>query len=610
MKYIIIFFITLSTCLADGQVNTIDSLELIKIIDQRVDSFKQQFDVPGAVFSMVKDGRLFYETGTGYENIEANKPVDPVRSQFRVASITKTFTSIAILQLVEQGKLDLHADIRTYLPEDEYVWNAPYSFTIHHLLTHTAGMENSGFRICHHATKEKSMKSFVACSVSNQVFKPGEVFMYSNKGFGILGLLIEQMSGMKYVDYVAKNILKPVGMTHSTVYQHTAENPLDNPVQPYYWDGEFKQRQRLPLVNSAASNLNTTGRDMSKFLTMMLDSGSVSGTPIISKSSFELMTTPHFNPNHDYQSMAYGIMIERYRGYTGYNHGGGIDGFGSYYVLFPELQIGLFMSESGGEENAAYTFRVIYDVLDKIVVERDKPEPIAMPLEQATKQADNYAGRYQNTTGTKSTFERGQMLFGINEPLVKHAGNGILSFGGSLYEPIDRDTYRKVDGDRTIGFSSAEGVTYMNEHIFWTFEKINWFESATTLRVSMMLAFVGMLIGLLIRPLRMAKSTGRSLKWASTLSAGSLGLIIGFGLLLIAYAMDIPLTTGTPLLYKIGLWLTTLGALVVCFYPLELARSWKTLNANDRFWTCLNFSAVLLLMICYWRVNLIGFNYY
>ena len=118
-----------------------------------------------------------------------------------------------------------------------------------------------------------------------------------------------------------------------------------------------------------------------------------------------------------------------------------------------------------------------------------------------------------------------------------------------------------------------------------------------------------MLIGLLVRPLWMAKRN-RRLKWASTLSLGSLGLIIGFGLLLLAYAMDIPLTTGTPLLYKIGLWLTILGALVVCFYPLELARSWKTLNANDRFWTCLNFSAVLLLMICYWRVNLIGFNYY
>ena len=610
MKYFISLLFLTCSLIASAQLKTIDSLQLINLIDQRIDSFQQQFNIPGAVFSMVKDGQLFYHRGIGYQNIEADKKINPETSQFRVASITKTFTAMAIMQLVEHGKLDLHADIRTYLPQEDYPWQAPYSFTIHHLLTHTAGMETSGFRVCQRATEEKTLDSFVSCSISNQVFKPGEVFYYSNKGYGILGLLIEKMSGMKYEDYIAKYILEPVGMNQSTAYQHTTDHPIAHPVQPYYWNEGFETRQRLFLVNPSASNLNTTGADMAKFMSMILDSGQVDGSPIISQESFELMATAHVKPNHDYESMSYGMMIERYRGYSGYNHGGGIDGFGSYYILFPELNIGLFMSESGGEENAAYAFRVIYSVLNELVPKKDSSDTNTIAIDQAVKQAEHYAGRYQNTTVTKSTFERGQMLFGINEPVVQHEGEGILSFAGTMYEPVDNDTYRALDGNRTIGFSFVEGETYMNERIYWSFEKINWYESAITLRICTIMALVGLLIGLIIRPVILLKRAKRSIRWRSIMTLSSSALIIGFGLLLIGYGFDISLTTGTPWVYRIGLLLTTAGAFVFIFYPMEVYRLWNTTVSVDRFWMIINTLSLLLLMACYWSVNLIGFNYY
>ncbi len=612
MKYSLTLLFLLPSLLTVGQIETIDSLTFIKIIETNIDTFKKDHNIPGAIISVVKDGKPFYTSGIGYENIEANKKVDTLRSQFRVASITKTFTALAIMQLVEQGKLELHADVRTYLDEEEYPWDAPYSFTIHDLLTHTTGMEHSAFRASQAAKEARSLDLFVKTSISNQIFKPGEIFFYSNKGYGILGLLIEKMSGIRYEDYVERFILHPMGMSHSTLYQHSEQNPIDNPVQPYYWDGEFKKRDRRYLVNPAASTLNTTGIDMAKFMAVMLDSAQVNGKSIISKASFELMTSRQFAPPVDFESMGYGMMIEEYKGVYGYNHGGGIDGFGSYYIFFPELDLGIFMSQSGGEENAAYAFRVIYAILGTIIEEQELHTSAKVPLDVAIRQAEKYSGQYQLATVTKSTFERGQMLFGINEPVVKHVGDGVLSYGNQLFEPVDHDTYKAIDGKRKIGFTSGHDgrVKYMSERLYWTFEKINWWQSAMALRIALALSLVLLTIGVIIRPLVFKFKFGRMIRWKSLLTLSFFLLVAGFGILLLGYALDISLTFSTPLIYKAGIWMTTLGAFVAIFYPVELWTRWKSFKRKDLMWTAFNLLGLALLLASYWRVNLIGFHYY
>lgn len=599
--------------LCSGQVKDIDSLELIQIIDNKIDTFIGDFKVPGAIISVVKDGELFYTKGIGYDNLETQKEVDPMSSQFRVASITKTFTAIGIMQLVEQGKLDLHADIRTYLPADIYQWDAPQSFTIHHLLTHTAGLEHSEYRVSQESIVANSLDVFVQTAISNQIHKPGELFSYSNKGYGILGLLIEKTSGLKYEDYIAQNILEPMGMMHSTVYQHTEESPIDRAVQPYRWDGDqYIPRERLFLVNPAASNLNTTGVDMALFMTAMMDSAQVDGQSIISKASFELMLQRHYAPSMDFEAMGYGMMIEDNKGYAGYNHGGGIDGFGSYYIFYPELNLGLFMSESGGQENAAFAFRVIYGILDELIVKKEQSEEIAVPLEVAISQAEMYAGTYQQTTVTKSTFERGQMLFGINEQVIEHVGEGQITYRNNVYKPLDNNTYQQVDGTRKIGFfTEGHGAPmYFSERLFWTLEKINWFQSANTLRITLGCSLLMLLIGLVIRPLIQLKKDKRSIQWKSMMSIVATCLTFGFGLLLCGYVFEIELTRGTPMIYKVGMFLTTLGAILFALYPISLIRKWNSLLKVDKQWVIFNVVALLLLVVCYWRVNLIGFNYY
>lgn len=612
MKYFIILTSLLFCLDATGQVKDIDSLDLVKLIEQKIDTMRSQYNVPGAVISIIKNGRLFYTAGIGHENIEDDIMVDPRRSQFRVASITKTFTAIAIMQLVEQGKLDLHEDIRTYLPADEYPWHAPYSFTIHHLLTHTAGMENSSYRASKASVEARSLDIFIKTSICDQVFKPGELFFYSNRGYGILGLLIEKLSGQKYEDYIEEHILLPMGMHHSTLYQHTTDHPIDRPVQPYFWDGEFKKRERRFLVNPAASTLNTTGTDMARFMMTMLDSAQVGDRSIVSKESFELLTASHFAVPTEFESMAYGMMIEMQGGFKGYNHGGGIDGFGSYYIFFSELDLGFFMSESGGEENAGYCFNVIYSVLRELLESREKKATDPIPTDLAISQAERYEGRYQLATVTRSTFERGEMIFGLREPIIKHIGGGTITFAGDEYTPLDEDTYQQKDGRKTIGFKTNEHgeATQLSERLYWTFEKIPWIQSAVALRIGLGISLFGILCGLIIRPLYLFKTKNISLRWKSILTPSVSLLIGGFALLILGNALNINLTNGTAPIYKIGLWMTTIGAVVFAFYPVELLGKIKSLSSSDKFWSMTNACLIILLLVCYWRINVIGLNYY
>ena len=214
---------------------------------------------------------------------------------------------------------------------------------------------------------------------------------------------------------------------------------------------------------------------MALFMTAMMDSAQVDGHPIITKASYELMLQRHYAPSLDFEAMGYGMMIEDNKGYAGYNHGGGIDGFGSYYIFYPELDLGLFMSESGGQENAAFAFQVIYGILEELIEKRERPEEMQVPKDVAISQAEMYAGTYQQTTVTKSTFERGQMLFGINEQVIKHIGDGQITYRDKVYKPLDNNTYQQVDGTRKIGFfTDGQGAPiYFSERLFWTLEKIN-----------------------------------------------------------------------------------------------------------------------------------------
>jgi CubicO group peptidase (beta-lactamase class C family) len=183
-------------------------------------SLMEAHHVPGAVFVMVKDGELFFARGYGYADLETRRPVDPETTLFRVASVSKLFTATAAMQLVEQGKLDLHADVNQYLEDFEIEEAFGEPVTLHHLLTHTGGFDDrylrSAVRI---GTPIQPLGLYLAERMPPRVTPPGRILSYSNHGIALVGHLVEAVTGSSFTEYVDAQVLGPLRMTKPYLYR-------------------------------------------------------------------------------------------------------------------------------------------------------------------------------------------------------------------------------------------------------------------------------------------------------------------------------------------------------------------------------------------------------
>src|SRR5690242_12011807 len=185
-------------------------------LDALIPSQLQTCNIAGAVVSVVKDGQTLFQKGYGYADVEAKKPVLPDQTLFRPGSISKLFTATAVMQLVEQGKLDLDRDVNDYL---DFVIPKTYPdpVTLRQLLTHTAGFEETLKNLfVAHESDMKPLRTYLVNQMPARIFPPGKVPSYSNYGFTLAGYIVERVSGEKFERYIDDHILKPLAMNNST----------------------------------------------------------------------------------------------------------------------------------------------------------------------------------------------------------------------------------------------------------------------------------------------------------------------------------------------------------------------------------------------------------
>src|SRR5882724_6640322 len=188
-------------------------------LDALIPSQLRNRNIAGAVVSVVKDGQVLFQKGYGYADVEAKKPVLPDQTLFRPGSISKLFTATAVMQLVEQGKLDLDHDVNDYL---DFAIPKTYSqpVTPRQLLTHTAGFEDTLKNLfVAHSSDMKPLRTYLVNQMPARIFPPSKVPSYSNYGFTLAGYIVERVSGEKFERYIENHILKPLRMTNSTFDQ-------------------------------------------------------------------------------------------------------------------------------------------------------------------------------------------------------------------------------------------------------------------------------------------------------------------------------------------------------------------------------------------------------
>src|SRR5215210_1193876 len=197
-----------------------DPAELEAFLDDMLARQLAEDHIPGASIAIVKDGRLFFAKGYGYANLDQRTPVVADQTLVRVGSIAKLFTWTAVLQLVEQGKLDLNADVNTYLGDVTIPATYPAPITLAHLLTHTAGFEDRQLGITvSSAGGLAPLGTYLADAMPARVFPPGTVTAYSNYGTTLAGYIVERVSHQPFAQYAQQHILQPLAMRHSTFAQ-------------------------------------------------------------------------------------------------------------------------------------------------------------------------------------------------------------------------------------------------------------------------------------------------------------------------------------------------------------------------------------------------------
>ena len=300
-------------------------------------------DVAGAVITVVKDGRLLLSKGYGWSDVAARAPVQSDRTLFRVGSISKLFIWTSVMQLVEQGRLELDRDVNSYL---DFAIPSTYGtpITLRHLLTHTPGFVDGVKDIAvTDAAQLVPLRQYLSTHIPERIYPPGETPAYSNYGAALAAYIVERVSGQPFDDYVRAHIFAPLGMTRSTFAQ-----PLPLSLAPFaskgYMLASEAARPFENLLPWPAGSLSTTGTDIARFMLAHLQDGAVEGIRILKAETAQLMHRRQFGLLDSMNGMAFGFYEQSREGWRIFGHGGDTNLFHSDLHLVPAAGLGFFIS--------------------------------------------------------------------------------------------------------------------------------------------------------------------------------------------------------------------------------------------------------------------------
>lgn len=383
MKSLItILLITTITTLSYAQSK--QDKELIKQIDRVANDNYKNF-APGCAILVAKQGQVIYEKGLGLANLELNTPMKP-GMVFRVGSITKQFTAVAILQLMEKGQLALNDSIQKFISGFHFKGK---TITIENLLTHTSGI--TGYDKLDAGIPNAIRVDFKTRTIIDSLdrlpleFDPGTRFSYSNSNYFLLGYIIEKQSGKTYPQYLKENIFDPAGL-NSTFYDSQTALIPDRSGGYAYADGKYQNAGfiSMSLVYSAGALVSTVG-DLYKWHLALYNG------KLIKKESLAKATTAFRLADGKPSEYGYGFFIKNVNGANLIGHGGAIDGFRAMEAYYPEQDIFIACLLNSEKDNDVQFFQLISN---KVIGEKAGSQN--QEIRVSDELLNNYIGTYKN----------------------------------------------------------------------------------------------------------------------------------------------------------------------------------------------------------------------
>ena len=550
-------------------------------------------DIAGAVISIVKDGKVLFARGYGYSDVEKKKPVSPDDTLFRPGSISKLFTWTSVMQLVEQGKLDLDRDVNDYL-DFKIPATYPKPITLRNIMTHTPGFEETVKQLFVADSKDlQPLDIYLKGHLPTRIFPPGTTPAYSNYATALAGYIVQRVSGQDYFDYVDEHVIKPLGMTHSTFRQ-----PLPNALAPLMsngYDVASQPAKKYEFVNvPPAGSSSVSAMDMTHFMLAHLQDGKYEGVQILKPETAQLMRSRQFENVPEMNGMCLGFYEETRNGHRIIGHGGDTQYFHSDLHLMPDAQLGFFVSyNSAGKGEISTREAVWHAFLDRYFPIDVKD---ASPVSTAVQDAAAVSGHY--IVSRRSQDNILSMLTPVGETKIFRNDDGTISskdlkdMNGEpkKFREISTMIFRDVnDQDRLAFKRDASGnVVAVIDFPFMVFEKAGAWENSAFQLPLIVASLVVVVLTVLIwpvaalirrhyaKPLMLTPQQRRLRLLVRLVCLAFILFFAGFGVFFTMGLKDIGLLSpkGDIWLRLIQLfgWLGVLGTLIALYNAL---RSWQ-----------------------------------
>jgi len=608
-----------------------DPAHLEAFVDGVVKPLMKNNNSPSGTVAIMRNGELVFARGYGFQDVEQQVPVDPFRTLFRPGSTSKLFTWVAVMQQVEQGRLDLDADVNEYLETFKIRDTFEQPVTLRHILTHTPGFEDGalGYLIIDDPEKALPLREAMKKYQPERVNPPGVQTAYSNYATALAGLIVANVSGLEFNEYIRQNILEPLGMMHSSFDEPLPADLAADMAVSYAAEAGAYLEKPFEIITSfgPAGAMSSTAGDMVRFGQAMLNGGELDGVRILKESTVDEMLKTQFTHDDRLMGMGLGFYAGDYEGFRVVGHGGDTRYFHSYLGIDPANDLTFFVS-FGGQGGSAVRSSFGPALYGEFFPREETPPT---PPEDFSERAARYAGTYGFWRSNFSTLEKALGLTG-GVTIAPTADNAlIMSFAGKAkqYAEVEQNLFRETDpgislvagiSPRLLAFQEnpqGEITGFVMEGLpFMSLRKLP-FQATPNFNLTLLgfsfLVFLGVLARRFYQraAIRTLPARDRSAVRASVLAAAANWLALIAGVVVISIVQD-RMFSEMPFLLKAWLVLPIVATVAGLFLVFRMIGVWRNGDLAGT-WARLRYSVVALcaLFMCwfYWFWNILGWQY-
>ncbi len=625
-----------------------DATDVETFIDGVMSAHLEAYDIAGATVAVVRDGEVLLAKGYGFADVEERRKVDDDVSLFRIGSISKLFVWIAVMQLVEQNRLDLNTDINEYVDAFDIAEAFHGPVTMADLMTHGAGFEDQVIGLfSRDEASLRELPAIIADEMPRRVRPAGEAASYSNHGTGMAAHVVEAISGLDFIDYVERNITGPLGMSHTTLRQPVPAHLIAYMSKGYtFSDRKFDEKpfEFVPLAPVGA--VSASAADMARLMIMFLREGAygpdgaagLDGTDsvaaandiagqgrILRASSMRRALSPLHRHAPEVNPMGHGFIDSSSNGEWVIGHGGRTLWFHSDLALLPDHEVGVFVSYNSARGRTAKGafMRQFMDHYFPF----DDPEEIAPPadLEAWASRASRYEGSYRANRYSHSTIAKIGALGAVEVSATDDGALMTSSTGRIRWLEVSPLVFREEMGhDRLVFREDADGnIT----HLFLSglpiiaFDRLSAYETPRTHAVLAVSSALLLILTVVLWPIAalVRSKHGYEVRREHRLPTGArLSAWTGAALMVVfaaglAFALADPneIVFGVARGLILALWMPLLAIPFAAATVVWTVILWREARAG--FWTRVIYTLLALaFIVTYWLLhywNLLGFRY-